>query len=275
MKKTNGFTLIELLVVISIIALLLAILMPGLQLAKAKAKNLLCATNLKGIVTAWHMYSGDNGEKLCGPGTRYDPTGGPANHDDWVWAPTVEDTDYSVSWPYSPPHATQKEREEGLKRGALWPYLETVDVFHCQADKSKGGNFRSYSMPDFMGMEDDEIFYTPPYKRYQNQGQIVNPAGKMVLLEENDPRGFLAGSFIIDPAGDSWFDPLTVWHGGASSFAFADGHSDFKKWDQETVEYFTNVDPETGFPTGERIPTTDGGIEDIKWMQKHWSRPIR
>ena len=140
MKKTNGFTLIELLVVISIIALLLSILMPGLQLAKAKAKNLLCATNLKGIVTAWHMYSGDNAEKLCGPGTRYDPTGGPANKDDWVWAPTVEDTDYSVSWPYSPPHATQAEREEGLKRGALWPYLETVDVFHCQSDKSKGGN---------------------------------------------------------------------------------------------------------------------------------------
>ena len=274
MKKTNGFTLIELLVVISIIALLLSILMPGLQLAKAKAKNLLCATNLKGIVTAWHMYSGDNGEKLCGPGTRYDPTGGPANKDDWVWAPTVEDTDYSVSWPYSPPQATQAEREEGLKRGALWPYLETVDVFHCQSDKSRGGNFRSYSMPDFMGMEDDAIFYTSKYKRYQNQGHIVNPAGKMVLLEENDPRGFLAGSFVIEPVENSWADPLTVWHGGASSFAFADGHADFKKWDPETVEYFTNVD-EAGFLTGDRAPTTDGGIDDITWMQKGWSRAIK
>ena len=68
----RGFTLVELLVVISIIALLLSILMPGLQLAKAKAKNLLCTTNVKGIITAWHMYSRDYGEKLMSAETRYD-----------------------------------------------------------------------------------------------------------------------------------------------------------------------------------------------------------
>jgi prepilin-type N-terminal cleavage/methylation domain-containing protein/prepilin-type processing-associated H-X9-DG protein len=277
MKKTNGFTLIELLVVISIIALLLSILMPGLQLAKAKAKNLLCATNLKGIVTAWHMYSGDNAEKLCGPGTRFALAASAGNKDDWVWAPTVVGGDHSVPLPYDASTPTQKEREEGLKRGALWPYLETVDVFHCQSDKSKGGNFRSYSMPDFMGTDQEERdgwqWYTDDkYKLYHNQGEIVNPAGKMVLLEENDPRGFLAGSFILEPVKNSWADPLTVWHGGASSFAFADGHAEFRKWDPETVEYFTNVDPETGFPTGSREPLTPGGIEDIDWMQKGWSR---
>ena len=40
MKKRNGFTLIELLVVISIIALLLSIILPGLLLAKEAGKRI-------------------------------------------------------------------------------------------------------------------------------------------------------------------------------------------------------------------------------------------
>jgi len=47
MNKRKGFTLVELLVVISIIALLLAILMPSLARARDEAKSLVCKTNLK------------------------------------------------------------------------------------------------------------------------------------------------------------------------------------------------------------------------------------
>jgi prepilin-type N-terminal cleavage/methylation domain-containing protein/prepilin-type processing-associated H-X9-DG protein len=47
LKNEKGFTLIELLVVISIIALLLSILMPGLQKAKEKAQTTVCMSNIK------------------------------------------------------------------------------------------------------------------------------------------------------------------------------------------------------------------------------------
>jgi len=47
MHKRDGFTLIELLVVISIIALLLAILMPSLQRVKKQAQAVACMSNIK------------------------------------------------------------------------------------------------------------------------------------------------------------------------------------------------------------------------------------
>jgi len=56
----RGFTLIELLVVVAIIAVLIALLLPSLQLARAKAKSVMCTGNLKQFATAFVMYAHDN-----------------------------------------------------------------------------------------------------------------------------------------------------------------------------------------------------------------------
>ncbi|MBN1513569.1 MAG: prepilin-type N-terminal cleavage/methylation domain-containing protein [Phycisphaerae bacterium] len=60
----HGFTLIELLVVVSIIALLVAILLPSLQAARRQAKVTVCMTNLHGIGVAMWAYSEDNRQFL-------------------------------------------------------------------------------------------------------------------------------------------------------------------------------------------------------------------
>jgi prepilin-type N-terminal cleavage/methylation domain-containing protein len=49
MTRRHGFTLVELLVVIAIIAVLLAVLLPSLQYAKALAQRIQCSHKLKGI----------------------------------------------------------------------------------------------------------------------------------------------------------------------------------------------------------------------------------
>ncbi|MGA2916788.1 MAG: type II secretion system protein [Sedimentisphaerales bacterium] len=56
----EAFTLVELLVVISIIAMLLAILIPSLQRARKQAKTVICRSNLKQWGIMYTMYCDDN-----------------------------------------------------------------------------------------------------------------------------------------------------------------------------------------------------------------------
>ena len=68
-KPRRGFTLIELLVVISIIALLIAILLPSLAKAKELANRAVCSANIRGVIQSMFTYAQSNGSVFpCTPG---------------------------------------------------------------------------------------------------------------------------------------------------------------------------------------------------------------
>jgi prepilin-type N-terminal cleavage/methylation domain-containing protein/prepilin-type processing-associated H-X9-DG protein len=80
--RQRAFTLIELLVVIAIIALLIAVLLPTLGHARHQAKRTVCASNLRGLMQAVHLYANDYQDRLVSIGLGH---GGSRGHEHASW----------------------------------------------------------------------------------------------------------------------------------------------------------------------------------------------
>lgn len=68
-SRKRAFTLVELLVVIGIIAVLIAMLFPTLSRAREHARRVVCASRLKQLAAANHMYANENKGAFV-PGSR-------------------------------------------------------------------------------------------------------------------------------------------------------------------------------------------------------------
>lgn len=63
-KSVGGMTMVEALVTIALLALLAAVLLPGLALSERKQARLGCVNCLKESSLAFHIWSGDNNDKF-------------------------------------------------------------------------------------------------------------------------------------------------------------------------------------------------------------------
>ena len=269
MQKKKAFTLIELLVVISIIALLIAILMPALNKAREQATGAVCLANQKNMMLAWIMYADDNDDAIVSGVV-------PENTEDNVWRepPQDDDGNYRGALGDNP---TLHERHNGIRAGSLYKYTKTVDVYHCPGDKrwTKGsvyGNgpdyqmYASYSLPAGMGPGGPSAEHW-----LKKTSEIKTPSSKYTFLEEAYDGScaafacytwsFIYSQDINDPANYSWWDMLSSWHNKKTTMGFADGHAEMHGWvDDRTVTFFLDR------RSGDRLQADN---PDIRYMIRH------
>ncbi len=271
MCKRSGFTLIELLVVIAVIAILMSILMPALKIAREQARAINCLANQRSLAQAYIMYADENDGSVCGGFAQAGDTGGVPP---WVRPPG----NLSANGTYSQVSGavTLEQRYNGLRAGALYRYLNDVDVYHCPGDNRKNlgtslGNglefriFRSYSLPDYMRGTGD----SDPKKLFTFKDQ----ANKMLFVEEIYDGS--AGNFNHDgwsyiPYDGSLWDPLGIFHSDACTFSFMDGHAERKKWtDKRTIIYCMSRGEASaqGFGKGQIFNPPN---VDLDWLDAHY-----
>jgi prepilin-type N-terminal cleavage/methylation domain-containing protein len=248
LRTRDAFTLIELLVVISIIALLLAVLLPALSKAKEHAMAVVCSTRIKNVGQATMLYQTDyknyippyveDVSKLnpplatagfnnywMGKMTKY-----LTNRDysmkprEWVSSGEIETTLCPSAWPFS---------LKKLQKGSSWAM--NADIWrHCFGIRAwiKPGTARPIAanylefrrLSDIKTSPADFFLFADSFSFvFEAQGPSIMPAprtiDKIIVKEGEMQMG----------ARDSHF--VHARHFGSFDMLFADMHIDRKKPD--------------------------------------------
>jgi prepilin-type N-terminal cleavage/methylation domain-containing protein/prepilin-type processing-associated H-X9-DG protein len=266
----GGFTLIELLVVIAIIAILAALLLPGLAKAKQQAQGAQCISNLKQLTLGWVMYSGDNRGRFALNGDEgYQPSGTATTPSTSApqWCPGRMDSGASVRG--------EQTNTDWIKAGQIYPFVGSPAPYRCPADHSAyepsknqthalggAGNdcVRSMSMNAWVGTDahdltDNRAMDTLTYLAYLKDSDLgkPGPANLWLFMDEN-PYSINDGFLWEEPSGNSnpptshdWVDVPATYHNRSCGISFCDGHAQIRKWTEAYVLNYKNPVPTT-FP---------------------------
>ena len=233
MRTSRAFTLIELLVVISIIALLIAILMPALGQAREASMQSQCLSTKRQLLLGYSGYSVDNKDTLM--------IGVPANNPQAFVYPGGD--------------------ESAITRGALFDYIPAIEIYQCPEDPY--GNLRSYSI---VGVLRGEGWTNSWQYGTDDIADVIVPSDQIVFVEESDHRGYNVGSWLMhvtDGSDGRFVDYLSFFHynGTADNLAFLDGHAETQIW----------KDPNTLWAKqNKQFYLNDPGNEDWAWLRPRY-----
>ena len=278
-KDTRGFTLIELLVVIAIIALLLSIVVPSLRLAKQKASTSVCLTNTKNLALGWYMYQQDGGGRIMSAlmdGTE-EPSGVRVG---WINRP-YKNTPGDCSITQTHPEVTDEDEIRGIRDGRLYEYVNEPKAYHCPGDRLRTSKYDgstiyvSYSIPAALygHTNPSHVLYNRQIRRYS---EIRLPSSRYVFVETAEERNwnengrFVMGVPQLTGGPWGWWGPMAINHGDSSVLAYADGHSEVRRWrDSFTKERISKLS-RLNVPTYDIEFPPPEQIEDIAFMARGW-----
>jgi len=231
-KQNNGFTLVELLVVISIIALLLAILMPALGKAREQAVKVVCKSHTRQVSLGHLVYTQDyNGSFYTAP----NPTESPKKTPKTYVGNAMHN--YPNYWP-SPNFIGTEPLTAGK-------YLKSVDIFYCpnyfkvfnkNSNKNIAWSVHEMGMIQFVNaFFAGDVFGTPPKNLrrmkfvYKDTSKFtVYPACAAMAKTDNcKPYEAMIQDVIMQEIKDLGTNQFKATHKDGANVIFMDGHSEY------------------------------------------------